>query len=87
MRKGVEINETSKLLYLPSLAPVPVMRSSVWHFMERENPDPEQKLCWQATSPGYQGKRLIEGSYLDYLVDNVLSLDFQFNPKSEETVF
>ena len=82
MRKGVEIDETRKLLYLPSLEPVPVMRSSVWHFMERESPDPDQKLCWQAMNPGYQGKGLIEGSYLDYLVDDVLSSDFQFKPKS-----
>ena len=54
------------------------MRSSVWHFMERETPDPDQKLCWQAMNPGYQGKRLIEGNYLDYLVDDVLSSDFKF---------
>ena len=87
MRKGVEIDETLKtlkLLYLPSLEPVPVMRSSVWHFMERESPDSEQKLCWQAMNPGYQGKRLIEGNYLDYLVDDVLSSDFQFKPTSNE---
>ena len=78
MRKGVEIDETRKLLYLPSLKPVPVMRSSVWHFMERESPDQDQKFCWQAMNPGYQGKRLIEGSYLDYLVDDVLSSDLHF---------
>ena len=48
---------------------------------ERETPDPDQKLCWQAMNPGYQGKRLIEGSYLDYLVDDVLSSDFKFKPK------
>ena len=59
-----------------------MMRSSVWHFMERESPDPEQKLCWQAMNPGYQGKGLIEGTYLDYLVDDVLSSDFKFNPES-----
>ena len=79
MRKGVRIDEVRKLLYLPNMAPVPVMRSSVWHFMERESPDSrDQKFCWQAMNPGYQGKRLIEGSYLDYLVDDVLTPDFKF---------
>ena len=84
MREGVKIDKVRKLLYLPSLPPVPVMRSSVWHFMESESPDPEQKLCWQAMNPGYQGKRLIEGSYLDYLVDDVLSSNFKFKPKSQQ---
>ena len=83
-RKGVEVDETRKLLYLPTMEPVPVMRSSVWHFMERETPDPDKKFCWQTMNPGYQGKMLIEGSYLDYLVDDVLSSDFKFNPKSTE---
>ena len=78
LRDGVRIDEVRKLLYLPNLAPVPVMRSSVWHFMERETPDPNQKFCWQTMNPGYQGKRLIEGSYLDYLVNDVLSSDFKF---------
>ena len=85
MRRGVEIDEVRKLLHLPNLEPVPVMRSSVWHFMERESPDTGgQKFCWQAMNPGYQGKMLIEGSYLDYLVDDVLTPDFKFDPKSTE---
>ena len=84
-RKGVEIDKVRKLLYLPNMDPVPVMRSSVWHFMERESPDPrDQKFCWQAMNPGYQGKMLIEGSYLDYLVDDVLTPDFMFDAKPTE---
>ena len=58
------------------MEPVPVMRKPVWSFMERETP--EDQLCWAAMNPGYQGKRLIQGHYLDYLVDNVLSSDFEF---------
>ena len=84
LRTGVEIDEARKLLYLPSMDPVPVMRRTVWHFMERDVPDPENQLCWQAMNPGYQGKRLIEGSYLDYLVEDVLSSDFQFKPNTKD---
>ena len=75
-RKGVEIDETRHLLLLPGMSdPVPVMRKPIWHFMEREKAQQEGHLCWVAMNPGYQGKRLIEGSYLDYVVDDLLSLE------------
>ena len=60
------------------MEPVAVMRKPVWHFMERE--EKEDQFCWVAMNPGYQGKKLIQGHYLDYLVDNVLSASFRFRP-------
>ena len=78
-RPGVEIDETRRLLLLPGMDPVAVMRKPVWHFMEREEED--RSLCWAAMNPGYQGKKLIEGHYLDYIVNDVLSEDFKFTPK------
>lgn len=77
-RNGVQVDEARRLLQLPSpdMDPVPVMRKPVWHFMERETP--EDQLCWVAMNPGYQGKKLIEGHYLDYLVDDLLASDFSF---------
>ena len=71
----MDIDEARRLLQLPNMRPVPVMRKPIWHFMERETPD--EQLCWVAMNPGYQGKRLIEGSYLDYVVDDLLSMDFK----------
>ncbi len=76
LRKGVDIDETRRILQLPGMEPVPVMRKPIWHFMERDTP--EEKLCWVAMNPGYQGKRLIEGSYLDYVVDDILSDNFKY---------
>ena len=81
-RNGIEIDELRKLLLLPTMDTVPVMRKPVWHFMERETP--EDQLCWMAMNPGYQGKRLIEGHYLDYLVNDVLSGDFKFKAKDRK---
>ena len=76
-REMIEIDESRRLLLLgPDMEPVPVTRKPVWSFMERERP--EDQLCWAAMNPGYQGKRLIQGHYLDYLVDDVLSSDFKF---------
>ena len=61
---------------------VPIMRRPVWSFMEREGVD--DQLCWTAMNPGYQGKGLLEGHYLDYLVDDVLSDKFKFKPKHSD---
>ena len=67
---------------LPEMEPVPVMRKPVWHFMERD--DPEDQLCWVTMNPGYQGKKLLQGQYLDYLVDDVLSSKFTFKTKNKK---
>ena len=75
-RKGVEIDEVRKILIMPDKEPVPVMRRPVWSFMEREVAD--DQLCWTAMNPGYQGDGLIDGRYLDYLVDDVLDTEWSF---------
>ena len=36
-RKGVDIDETRKILIMPDKEPVPVMRRPVWSFMERDS--------------------------------------------------
>ena len=81
LREGVDIDETRRLLQLPGMDSVPVMRKPVWHFMERETPG--EDLCWVAMNPGYQGKKLIEGHYLDYVVDDVLSSHFVFKKSTK----
>ena len=70
-RRGIEIDEGRRLLLIPGMEPVAVMRKPIWHFMEREEKD--RQLCWVAMNPGYQGKKLIQGSYLDYVVEDLLS--------------
>ncbi len=75
-RTGVEIDVVRKILIMPNKEPVPVMRRPVWSFMEREKTD--DQLCWTAMNPGYQGEGLISGTYYDYLVDDVMTSEFQF---------
>jgi len=65
-----------EILILPGKEPVSVMRRTVWSFMEREAAD--DQLCWTAMNPGYQGEGLIDGTYFDYLVNDILSTDFKF---------
>ena len=74
-RRGIDIDPARKPLILPDMEPVPVMRKPIWHFMERETK--EDTLCWVAMNPGYQGKRLIEGKYTDYIVQDLLSATFK----------
>ena len=69
-RSKVKIDRVSKILLLPNKEPVPLMRRPVWSFMEREQK--VDQLCWTAMNYGYQGEGLIEGTYFDYLVNDVL---------------
>ena len=62
---------------MPNKEPVPVMRRPVWSFMEREEKD--DHLCWTAMNRGYQGKGLIDGTYFDYVMDNVMSTKIKYN--------
>ena len=78
-RKGVEIDEMRKLLFLPGKAPVPVKWRPMWRFMERHKKN--MQYCWASMNPGNQGKGLIDGHYLDYLVEDVLSSGFNL-PKN-----
>ncbi len=52
------------------------MRRPIWGFMEREVED--DQLCWTAMNAGYQGDGLIQGNYLNYLVNDVLDDGFVF---------
>ena len=76
--KGVEIDEMRKLLFLPGKAPVPVEWRPVWRFMERSAEEKNVQHCWASMNPGNQGKGLIDGHYLDYLVEDVFTSGFRF---------
>ncbi len=76
LRDDVKIDTVRKLLLLPKMEPVPIMRRPIWGFMEREVKD--DQLCWTAMNAGYQGDGLIQGNYLNYLVNDVLDDGFVF---------
>ena len=73
------MDKVRKLLFMPNKSPVPVEWKPVWRFLEKRMADKETgQHCWVAMNPGNQGKGLIDGHYLDYLVEDVLSSGFQF---------
>jgi len=81
MRDGVRIDHFQKILMLPDKKPVPVIQRSVWEFMKRELHDvADGKQCWVTINHGKQGEGLIEGTYVDYQVKDILSTGFLFRP-------
>jgi len=78
-RKGVEIDTVRKILILPGKEPVLLMRRPVWSCIECEVAG--DQLCWTAMNPGYQGEGLIDGTYFDYLMNDILSTDFKFKER------
>jgi hypothetical protein len=75
--RDVVLDVVRKILMIPGKEPVPIQRKPVWAFMEREAGD-SSNYCWVAMNPGFQGEGLIDGTYFDYLVDDVLSTEFKF---------
>ena len=63
---------------LPDKIPVPVKQRPVWGFMKHEMD--EGKGCWATINHGEQGEGLIDGTYVDYQVKDILSTDFKFKP-------
>ena len=72
--KGVSIDVKRHELVMPSERSVRVELKEYW-------PEVHQKKgnCWRAMNPGYQGDELIEGHYLDYVVDHVFATEFEYS--------
>ena len=77
------VDEVRKLLILPNKPPVPVEWKPLWGFEEVDDDEANVPHCWRSMNPGQQGKGLIDGHYLDYLTEDVLSSDFQFQPSTK----
>ena len=68
MVKGMSVDPIKKILTYPnSHDPVAVELDNVM----------TGKTCWKAINIGHQGKGLIEGNFLDYVVSSLLKSDFK----------
>lgn len=76
LRKGVAVDEVRKVLVMPHKEPLPVERRPIWSFMEKQEHGKEERDCWTVLNYGKQGKGLIDGTYMDYIVPELLSTDF-----------
>lgn len=76
------IDKEHGLLLMPDKAPVPVEWRPAWRHTElKRNRDTLALVnCWTAMNAGRQGDGLINGHYLDYVVQGVLSSGFYLQP-------
>ena len=74
MVQGIEIDPVKGILIRPGFEAVPVEKTATWSYNKGQSSGP----CWKAMNPGHQGEGLIEGSILNYIVDNILEKDFVF---------
>ena len=77
----MRVDRVQKVLLLHDKEPVRVKQRSVWGFMKHESYEVgDSKQCWAAINHSEQGEGLIEGTYMDYQVKDILSTDFLFKP-------
>ena len=63
MTEGIEVDTQRKMLIYPDgRDPVPVIEDFVM----------AGKACWKSMNYGNQGEGLIQGSILDYVMENIL---------------
>ena len=74
LNRNVRVDKLARALIIPNRPSVPVVMDNTW-------PEVHQKgrKCWKARNPGYQGEGLIQGGFLDYIVDHVFATDFIFS--------
>jgi hypothetical protein len=75
--QGTKVDTEKKFLVLPNRPPVPVTS-------KESHPELHHKTqCWQPTTPGYQGYKVLEGNYMEYLVNHVFATDYRYSLASK----
>ena len=72
-RRGVSIDATARLLRIPGRLPVPVEQQDLWKFMEQSLHSDTK--CWTSAYHSSQGAGIVQGTYEDYIVDDLLTVN------------
>ena len=67
MEKKVKIDPSYSIMKIANHTPISVVKRPVWQFLGID------ELCWYGQYPDNQATGVIEGSYLDYVVKELLS--------------
>lgn len=73
MGPDVKIDKNNGLIRIGKMAPFSVRKGEIWPYLHQ----PGQ--CWYAINAGNQGEGILEGSYTDYIVENLFDNDFKYN--------
>ena len=80
MNKGIVVDPIRRILICPGFEAIPVVKDKKWQYNEEE----ATSECWRVMNVGHQGEKLIEGTILDYIVDNIHQRKFTFKKTWQE---
>ena len=66
MKKMVKIDPNYSIMKIADHIPISVVKGPVWNFLGSD------EQCWYGKSTDNQATGVIEGSYLDYLVEELI---------------
>ena len=73
MNKDIAIDPVKSILIRPGFEAIPVIKDIKWQYNEESSGE-----CWRVMNVGYQGEKLIQGTILDYIVEDVKQRKFTF---------
>lgn len=73
MNKDITVDPIKEILIRPGFEAIPVRKDYKWQYYGEGNSE-----CWRVMNAGHQGDKLIEGTILDYIVENIKQKKFIF---------
>ena len=73
MNKDIAIDSVKRMLVRPGFEAIPVIKDTKWQYNKEGSGE-----CWRVMSVGHQGEKLIQGTILDYIVEDVNQRNFTF---------
>ena len=74
MNKGIAVDPIRGILIRPGFEAIPVVKDQKWQYTGED----ASSECWRVMNVGHQGENLIEGTILDYIVENINQRKFTF---------
>jgi len=66
MGKQIEINTEYNIMKIGDHKPISVVKGPAWHYLGTD------EECWYGSNTNNQGGGMIEGNYMDYVVEELL---------------
>ena len=66
MGKEIKMDTEYNMMKIGDLKPIQVVKAPAWHFLG------SNEECWYGKSTNNQGGGVIEGNYMDYVIEELL---------------
>ena len=67
------IDIENRLIKIGDNPPFPVTEDGLWAYLNMPG------KCWHAVNAGNQGEGILEGTYTDYITEDLFSTSFKYN--------